>query len=243
MKKYFIILFILISGLLLFADLEVEPGFDYNMVGPAYNGEAFTFFSDTLYVTNAGMTEDFTIHMETSELPDDWHIMWCHEYEDALCHFPMFPWTFEFVNDTVIKIDFTINYGSGPGMEDLTLFWSAAGIDDVRMDFTFRTEDYVNTTDVEIVPAVTLDQNYPNPFNPETTINYHLSEATQSELIIYNIKGEVVKSFGKSIQEAGDYSIIWDGTDSDGKNIPSGIYLYRLQAAERNITNKMILMK
>jgi len=111
------------------------------------------------------------------------------------------------------------------------------------MDFTFRTEDYVNTTDAEIVSTVTLDQNYPNPFNPETTINYHLSEATRSELIIYNIKGEVAKNYGKSFQEAGDYSIVWDGRDSDGKNLPSGIYLYRLQTAGKIITNKMILMK
>ena len=243
MKRRLIILFILIYGLSLLADLEIAPGFEYNMVGPAYNGETLNFVLDTLYVTNAGITEDFTIHLETSELPDDWHIMWCHDYEDALCHFPIFPWTFNFVTDTVIKLDFTVNYSSGPGMEDITLFWSADGIDDIQMDFTFRTEDYVNTTDAEIVSTVTLDQNYPNPFNPETTINYHLSEATRSELIIYNIKGEAVKSYGRSIQEAGNYSIVWDGTDSGGKIVPSGIYLYRLQAEYEVITNKMILMK
>ncbi|MDP8221647.1 MAG: FlgD immunoglobulin-like domain containing protein [Candidatus Stygibacter frigidus] len=243
MKKKIFILITLACGLWLFADLEIAPGFEYNMVGPAYNGEQIIDVSDTLYVTNTGSTEDFTIHMETSELPDGWQIMWCHDYEDALCHFPNFPWTFTFVRDTMIKIDFTIIYASGPGVVGMNLFWSADGIDDVQMDFTFRTEDYVGNSDTEILPAITLDQNYPNPFNPETTINYHLSNATQSELIIYNIKGEAVKSYGRSIQEAGNYSIVWDGTDSGGKIVPSGIYLYRLQAEYEVITNKMILMK
>jgi FlgD Ig-like domain len=243
MRKSLLILFTLLSALLLFADLEFTPGYDYNLVGPAYNGEIVQFVSDTLHVTNTGSTEEFTIYMDTSELPADWHIMWCHDYEDALCHFPIFPWSFIFVSGTEILIDITASYSSSPGSADITLFWSAAGIDDIEMDFTFQTEDFVDALDTEIIPAAVLGQNYPNPFNPETTITYNLSSSTTAELSIYNIKGELVRSFGKSRQEVGEHIIVWDGKDNQNHDLSSGMYLYKLNVSQESFTRKMILMK
>ncbi|MCF7911862.1 MAG: T9SS type A sorting domain-containing protein [Candidatus Cloacimonetes bacterium] len=243
MRKNLFILFTLLSTLLLFADLEFTPGYNYNLVGPAYNGSTVEFVSDTLHVTNTGSTEEFTIHMETSEIPAGWQIMWCHDYEDALCHFPIFPWSFDFVSGTEILIDISVIYNSSPGSADITLFWSAAGIDNIRQDFTFRTEDFVDVYDNEIIPAAVLGHNYPNPFNPETTITYNLSSGTTAELSIYNLKGELVRSFGKSRQEAGEHYIIWDGKDNQNHDLSSGMYLYKLNVAQDSYTRKMILIK
>jgi len=194
-------------------------------------------------VINAGGTEEFTLHLETSEIPDGWNVMWCHEYEDALCHFPIFPWSFEFLRDTEIGIDFSISYNNSPGMLDLTFFWSAAGIDDVEMEFTFRTEDFADANNPEILAAASLGQNYPNPFNPETTISYNLVEDAIAELAIYNIRGELVRSFGESNQKAGEHLVVWTGADTNNNPVSSGMYFYRLTVAGGTYTRKLILMK
>ncbi len=243
MRRILLILLAVLSSLLLFGDLNIAPGFNYNMVGPAYAGETVGFFSDTLFVTNTGMTDDFTLHLETSEIPAGWNVMWCHEYEDALCHFPIYPWTFSFLTDTTINIDFTISYDSSPGMLDLHLFWVAGSIDDVVMDFTFRTEDYVHNNNSDIAPIIELSQNYPNPFNPETTITYSLSETANIDLSIFNIKGELVKDLLSSVMEEGEYSVTWNGRDNSDFEVPSGMYFYQMNASGKTITRKMILMK
>lgn len=85
--------------------------------------------------------------------------------------------------------------------------------------------------------------NYPNPFNPETTIYYQLPEDSEVELIIYNIKGQKVKTLVDEQLQQGEYSTIWDGRDSDGKQANSGIYFYKLKACDYWKVGKMLLLK
>jgi len=90
-----------------------------------------------------------------------------------------------------------------------------------------------------------LNENYPNPFNPSTTISYNLAEDSDVELTIYNLKGQRVKQL-ISIDQllAGQHSVEWNGTDDTGKNVSSGIYLYKLKAGDKyTSTKKMILLK
>ena len=90
-------------------------------------------------------------------------------------------------------------------------------------------------------------QNYPNPFNPVTTITYTLptDSATHVKLNIYDIRGALVTTLFDRIMEAGNHSqsVIWDGTDTTGKHVSSGIYFYKLQAGEFTKSNKMILIR
>ena len=88
-----------------------------------------------------------------------------------------------------------------------------------------------------------LEQNHPNPFNPATTIHYTLSEATQVRLTIYNVLGQAVRELINSGQGAGVHSVNWDGRDSFGKAVASGVYLYRLKAGANVSVRKMILAK
>lgn len=106
--------------------------------------------------------------------------------------------------------------------------------------------------------------NYPNPFNPTTTITFNLTtESTENtEIIIYNLKGQKVKNIspslchpaclavvfnegGSGVEGRGErkYSVIWNGTDNSGKPVSSGIYLYKLRIGEFQQVKKMILMK
>jgi|GEM_PF-2206224 len=91
----------------------------------------------------------------------------------------------------------------------------------------------------ETIPSVTyLHQNYPNPFNPRTEISYQLTTDGNIDLSIFNINGKKVHTLINGYQKRGYHKISWDAGD-----IPSGIYLYRLQAGGFIETRKLILMK
>lgn len=88
-----------------------------------------------------------------------------------------------------------------------------------------------------------LSQNMPNPFNPSTTIEYQVAEAGQVRLAIYNLLGQEVRVLVDARNEAGHYTANWDGKDQLGRQVASGIYLYRLQAANFSATKRMMLLK
>ena len=88
-----------------------------------------------------------------------------------------------------------------------------------------------------------LSQNYPNPFNSTTTIGYQLPEPGNVRLVIHNPLGERIKIVVHEREEAGFYSVSWDGTDIHGKPVSSGIYLYKIESDEFIKTMKMVLIK
>ena len=92
-------------------------------------------------------------------------------------------------------------------------------------------------------PLIKLYQNYPNPFNPSTTISFDTSRKN-AKIIIYNIKGQKIKTFLiNSSTHTPINSIIWDGKDDNNQPVSSGIYFYKLKAGKYTSTKKMILMK
>lgn len=88
-----------------------------------------------------------------------------------------------------------------------------------------------------------LFQNYPNPFNPVTKISYALPTNCKVMLTVYNLLGQKVKVLVDEYQAAGVRSAGWDGKDSKGNEVVSGVYFYRIQAVEFTDTRKMILIK
>ena len=94
------------------------------------------------------------------------------------------------------------------------------------------------------IPTVTrLDNAYPNPFNPNTTIRYQLKDPGKVKIDIYNLKGHLVRSFSRCHDTAGRYSIVWDGCDSSGKPLASGVYLYKMSSGSYNAIKKLVLQK
>jgi hypothetical protein len=88
-----------------------------------------------------------------------------------------------------------------------------------------------------------LLQNYPNPFNASTKISYQLTEAARTRLEIFNLRGELVRSLVNDVQSPGSYQVNWDGTDSEGGEVSSGLYFYRLTSGEVSQTQKMSLLR
>ena len=83
-----------------------------------------------------------------------------------------------------------------------------------------------------------LGQNYPNPFNPNTTIKYTIPKASFVSLKIYDLIGKEIATLVNGEKPIGDYEI-----EFIGNNLPSGIYLYKMQAGNFSDTKKLILLK
>ena len=88
-----------------------------------------------------------------------------------------------------------------------------------------------------------LAQNYPNPFNPTTRIAFTLPSAMQADLIVFDVLGRQVKTLVSEVRHAGEHYVQWDGTNSAGASVSSGVYFCRLVAGGNEKITKMMLMK
>jgi len=95
----------------------------------------------------------------------------------------------------------------------------------------------------EVPGSAQLNSNYPNPFNPTTTFSFSLAYEDEAELAILDARGHLVRILTSGMHAAGDHSIQWDGKDSTGRTLPSGVYLYRLRAAGLQYTRTATLIK
>ena len=98
-------------------------------------------------------------------------------------------------------------------------------------------------TEQNILDHFQLFPNYPNPFNPLTNICYILLVNSEVKLNIYNLRGEKVKELVNGFQTRGEKKTVWDGKDSQGKEVASGIYFCKLQANQGCKTIRMVLLK
>ncbi|MDP8204508.1 MAG: FlgD immunoglobulin-like domain containing protein, partial [Candidatus Tenebribacter mawsonii] len=88
-----------------------------------------------------------------------------------------------------------------------------------------------------------LNTNYPNPFNPLTTINFTIKDTEgKINLAVYNIKGQKVKTLVNEVLPAGNHTRVWDGTNSNGKQVSTGIYFYKMDYNGEHINIKKCLL-
>lgn len=87
-----------------------------------------------------------------------------------------------------------------------------------------------NTNQEEAIAKDFSVESYPNPFNPSTTISYSLPSESNVKIAIYDIMGRIVKTLASESKPMGSYQVTWDGTNSNGARVTSGIYLYRFEA-------------
>ena len=109
---------------------------------------------------------------------------------------------------------------------------------------SYAATGYVDNPNQTIPPLRDqLLQNYPNPFNPSTSISFSLSKASHASLRIYNLKGQLVRTLLDGQLSQGSHTLVWDGRDSSGTSVASGVYLYRLETPGSSFGKRMLLMK
>ncbi len=117
----------------------------------------------------------------------------------------------------------------------------------IDTDGTFEYSG-VLTAVVGLPERFALHPNFPNPFNPETEIRYEIPAGPgtrrRTVLQIYNLLGQLVRTLVDRTEPAGFYAVKWDGRDEFGRQVPSGVYIYRLRSGnEFSATRKMTLVR
>jgi hypothetical protein len=133
-------------------------------------------------------------------------------------------------------------------LKELRLGWNVEGrfyIDDLRLVAAKHPPVTVVEEErtISLPQSFSLSQNFPNPFNSETVILFALPERGEVELAVYNLAGQQVAALVQGAREAGSYAVRWDGRDGHGRELASGIYLYRLRAGKRMETRKLVLVR
>lgn len=120
--------------------------------------------------------------------------------------------------------------------------------------YTYNQESGPSTNSVEInvvsadeitvpVPVTGLGRNYPNPFNPTTTINFSLATNDNVEIEVFNSRGQRVVTLIDDYLSKGNHRVVWNGRDSNNREVSSGVYFYRMKTSSWSSTQKMLLIK
>jgi hypothetical protein len=113
-------------------------------------------------------------------------------------------------------------------------------------DMTVNGEFAISTATASRRPAVAEDflaQNFPNPFNPSTVIGYRVTSPGVVDLRVFDARGRQVRVLRSGYAAGGEYRVRWDGTDSGGRSVASGIYFARLETPSGRFARKMLLLK
>ena len=105
---------------------------------------------------------------------------------------------------------------------------------------------YKNVTSVpEVLVDITfsLAQNAPNPFSEQTTFTYTLVNREEVELTIYTMDGREVKRLLDKVENAGEHTVNWNGTDYSGNRLPAGTYIYEIKVGSQKTANKLIISR
>ncbi|NVM01701.1 MAG: T9SS type A sorting domain-containing protein, partial [Candidatus Helarchaeota archaeon] len=112
------------------------------------------------------------------------------------------------------------------------------------VDITGKNRSYQTISITLKIPRqYALYQNYPNPFNPITNVKFDIPKQEKVTLKIYNILGQEIKTLIDKTLEPGSHTVQWDGTNTFGLKVASGIYIYQLKAGKFMKAKKMTLMK
>ncbi len=123
-----------------------------------------------------------------------------------------------------------------------------------KFNFTVNAANLANAvlsvrlTDIGTPKQNLLLQNYPNPFNPETWIPYQLSEDSLVSVSIYDTAGQLIRTLSLGYQSAGFYNsreraAYWDGRNTLGEPVASGVYFYQLTTQSFQQTRRMLILK
>jgi hypothetical protein len=167
--------------------------------------------------------------------------------------------------NNVIGYDFTDSQGNYTitGLEDGNFVVQASKMsyisEDQNFSFNSGSGNSININfDLEELTLVTIDDpattstvpsrlelaaNYPNPFNPSTTIRFNVPSTQTLRLVVYNLLGQTVKELVNGQFNAGQYQFEWDGTNSTGQVVSSGVYFYSLEGTQERLVRKMLFKK
>lgn len=149
-------------------------------------------------------------------------------------------------DNTWTKIAFIAGHGTTAQQNSYSFCDYNAGLNNTACYYRLKQIDYDGTctysgevkVDVSVARNFELQQNYPNPFNPSTKIQFSIPASGNVTLKIYNTIGKEVATLVNKALPQGSYTIQWKAD-----NMPSGLYIYKLQCGSYSESKKMLLLK
>jgi len=117
------------------------------------------------------------------------------------------------------------------------------GLNIYASNYLYNPTEVTEETESPLPDNYRLSQNYPNPFNPNTQISFTIPERSNVTIRVYNTLGQAVTTLADGEFSAGENYVTWNGRDSFGAPVASGVYLYRLDVGNFTETRKMLLLK
>ncbi len=162
-----------------------------------------------------------------------------------------------FVDSIVDGTDFEISYQqlademSALEIDNGELTWMVSAVDDLHetpasngpLHILIDSSPLDVFSGLAIPEQFSLEQNYPNPFNPTTNIRFGLPEQSDVHMVIYDIKGRQIQSMELMAQQPGWYEYVWNGRNTNGQVVSTGLYFCRLHAGSYSETIKMVYLK
>lgn len=113
----------------------------------------------------------------------------------------------------------------------------------MEVGFWYRSGAIASATEPLPAHVWGLQGNHPNPFNPSTTIRFSLPTDTHVSLVIYNARGERVRTLMDASPGVGEHEAVWRGRDDRDAAVASGVYFARLVSEHGVLTRKMVLTR
>ncbi len=152
----------------------------------------------------------------------------------------------------ILYIAYSVSEDAPAGQEYELTFEevTVSDVDNEKLPYTLSNSSFlIKTIDTGIndgsktITQFELAQNYPNPFNPNTRIQYSIAAAEHVKLEIFNALGQKVRSLVDQPMQAGKFSVMWNGMNDKGFQVPSGVYFYSIHAGDFKDTKSLTLMK
>ncbi|MFC1512281.1 FlgD immunoglobulin-like domain containing protein, partial [Candidatus Latescibacterota bacterium] len=119
-------------------------------------------------------------------------------------------------------------------------WWETCILD---LDNSLLNDEILTLSEADYPIPFTILTNHPNPFNPSTTISFTLPDGGYTELAVYNMAGQRIRTLVAGELTAGVCEVVWDGRDDSGNPVSSGIFVSRLDTGDTVVTNRMTLVK
>lgn len=218
----------------------------------------YLHIDDSLYNTTVGMqNKDGTVGLEVSYNQNFLRDSLVVRMQPGWVRMPSMEGSIQPGGNKLLNLTFNASkYPRGVYQADLLIdSWDKNHqLEPLVMPLTLCIDTIIDTMtssvaeEAEKPEKITLFQNYPNPFNPSTTIKFKVQSSRfkvpiPTTLKIYNVLGQRVKTLVDEPQKPGDYEVVWDGKDDEGKEVASGIYFCKLTAGSFQKTRKMVLLR
>ena len=237
-------------------DYKVKAALSYNQlqIGPSPEGNSYSFNpagEQYFYLYNLGNSDEYDIDLSLQNLPPDWSIDVFYEQssgETGSFDPEQTNLSLSMEQSDYTRFHITINNINSPDSISYFFDVNSSNLDSTfTIPFYFKTSDYVKLEEENISMPPEDFTVYPQPFiiNEDENLTFQYSSQEQNNfedvLQVYNIKGQLIKSFSNLSTRDGVISVNWNGRNQKNNTVSSGIYLYKLKN-HNSLSGKILII-